>query len=95
MSTNQRVRDKLPPNSIVLDNESYDNSIIGMTFEGAAIYSYDKMIEEYMKDNGCTEEEAVDWIEYNTIRAIPYMPNPKPKIVYEGVMLLWRYYSLM
>lgn len=87
MSINQKIRDELSSTSIVLDNESYDNSIIGMTFDGAAIYSYDRMVEEYMKDNGCTEEEAVDWIEYNTMRAIPYMPNPKPKVVYEGTEL--------
>lgn len=85
MSINQKIRDRLPPTSIVLEDESYDNSIIGMTFDGAAIYSYDRMVEEYMRDNGCTEEEAVDWIEYNTIRAIPYFPEPRPKIVYEGV----------
>lgn len=60
MSINQKIRDELSSTSIVLDNESYDNSIIGMTFDGAAIYSYDRMVEEYMKDNGCTEEEAVD-----------------------------------
>lgn len=86
MSVNLDVRDKLPSGCVVLDNESYDNSIIGVTFEGGAIYSYERMVEEYMKDNDCTEEEAVEWIEYNTMRAIPYFPEPRPKIVYEGVM---------
>lgn len=85
MSVNQNVRDKLPPNSIVLDNESYDNSIIGLTFDGCVIYSYERMVEEYMKDNECNEEEAMDWIDYNTIRAIPYFPKPKPIIVSEVV----------
>jgi hypothetical protein len=85
MSLNQKVRDKLPPNSIVLDNESYDNSIIGLTFDGGVIYSYERMVEEYMKDNECNEEEAMDWIDYNTIRAIPYFPKPKPIIVSEVV----------
>jgi hypothetical protein len=86
MSVNLEIRDKLPTNTIVLDNESYDNSIIGVTFDDRVIYSYERMVEEYMKDNNCTEEEAVDWIEYNTIRAIPYFPEPRPVIVYEGVM---------
>ena len=86
MSVNREVRDKLPPSSIVLDSESYDNSIIGVSFDGAAIYSYERMVEEYMKDNECTEEEAVDWIDYNTIRAIPYFPKPRPLIVSEVIV---------
>lgn len=87
MSVNRDIRDKLPLDTIVLDNESYDNSIIGVTFDGRVIYSYERMVEEYMKDNECTEGEAVDWIDYNTIRAIPYLPNPKPVIVSEVMVL--------
>ena len=86
MSVNYYVRGLLPPDSIMLDNESYDNSIIGVTFDDRVIYSYERMVEEYMHDNECSEEDAVDWIEYNTMRALPYLPTPRPMIVYEGVM---------
>ena len=41
------------------------------------------MVEEYMIDNECTYDEAVDWIDYNTVRALPYLPQPRPIIVYE------------
>jgi hypothetical protein len=86
MGVNLNVREQLPPNSIVFDNESYDNSIIGVTFDDRAIYSYDRMVTEYMEDNECSEEDAIDWIEYNTMRALPYFPEPRPMIVYEGVI---------
>ena len=86
MSVNKEIRSKLPPTSIVFDNQSYDNSIIGVTFDGAAIYSFERMIEEYMEDNKCTEDEAMDWFFYNTVRALPYFPEPKPIIVSEGIM---------
>lgn len=78
---NKDLRRKLPPDSIVLDDESYDNSIIGVTLDGRIIYDYDLMIEELMQDDDCSMEEAIDWIEYNTLRAIPYMGNKAPVIV--------------
>lgn len=78
---NSELRRKLPPDSIVLDDESYDNSIIGVTLDGRIIYDYDLMIEELMQDDDCSMEEAIDWIEYNTLRAIPYMGNKAPVIV--------------
>lgn len=78
---NKELRRKLPPDSIVLDDNSYDNSIIGVTLDGRIIYDYDLMVEELMQDDDCTMEEAIDWIEYNTLRAIPYMGNKAPVIV--------------
>lgn len=78
---NSELRRKLPPDSIVLDDESYGNSIIGVTLDGRIIYDYDLMIEELMQDDDCSMEEAIDWINYNTLRAIPYMGNKAPVIV--------------
>lgn len=60
------------PEIIVFDNPSYDDSIIGVSQDDRAIYSYEMMCEELMRDENFTEEEAIDWINYNTIRAIPY-----------------------
>lgn len=78
---NSELRRKLPPDSIVLDDEPYDNSIIGVTLDGRIIYDYDLMIEELMQDDDCSMEEAIDWIEYNTLRTIPYMGDKAPVIV--------------
>ena len=56
----------------LFDNESYDYSIIGLTDDNRVVYSYESMIIELMKTNNWTEEEAIEWIEYNTLRALPY-----------------------
>ncbi len=64
----------------ILDNSAYDDSIIGVTPDGRLIYSYDKMVVEYMNDNDCTMEDAVEWIEYNTVRALPYFGEGAPII---------------
>ena len=79
---------------LILDNMAYDNSIIGLTEGKRLVYSYEKMIEELMADEGWTYEEAVEWLEYNTLRAIPYMASAglTPIIVMDGVdSILERY----
>lgn len=81
MAVNIKIREQLPPDSIVLNNQSYDNAIIGVTFDGRVIYDFNLMVEELMIDDGCNYEDAVEWVEYNTIRALPYMGNKAPIVV--------------
>lgn len=65
---------------IILDDHAYDGSIIGIA-EDRLVYDYRKMVEEYMADEGCDETDAEEWIQYNTIRSIPYMHGSKPLVV--------------
>ena len=81
MAINMNIREILPEGAIILDNSSFDNSIIGVTLDDRLIYDYDKMIEELMEDDGMTFDEAMDWIDYNTIRALPYAGSMAPIIV--------------
>ena len=82
MSVNQQIREQLPSDAIVFDNHAYDNSIIGTTFDGRAIYDFDKMVKELMTDEGWEEMDAVEWINYNTIRSLPYGGDKRPLVVY-------------
>ena len=66
-------------NTKVFDNPSYDNSIVGITAKGRLVYDYQKMVEEFAKDNGVTELEAVEFIDYNTVSA--YLGENTPIIV--------------
>jgi hypothetical protein len=82
MALNQQLRAELPEDAIVFDNMSYDGSIVGVTTDGRVVYDYDKMVEELMDDEGWSYEEAIDWIDYNTIRALPYAGENGPIIMY-------------
>lgn len=82
MAINEYVRSELDDEAIVFDNPSFDNSIIGVTTDGNVVYDYDKMIEELMNDEDIPEQDAIDWIEYNTIRAIPYAGEMAPVVIY-------------
>ena len=82
MSVNLQLRDELPEDAIIFDNMSYDGSIIGVTTDDRVVYSYDKMVEELMQDEEWSYEDAVEWIDYNTIRALPYAGPNGPIIMY-------------
>lgn len=83
MAVNIEIREMLPQTAVVFENASYDNSIIGVTFDGRAIYSYEKMAEEFMADNDCSYEDAIEWIDYNTLGSSPPLPFKRPLIVCE------------
>ena len=82
MSVNLQLRAELSEDAIVFDNMSYDGSIIGVTTDDRVVYSYDKMVEELMQDEEWSYEDAVEWIDYNTIRALPYAGPNGPIIMY-------------
>lgn len=82
MAVNLELRSELPEEAIVFDNMSYDNSIVGVTTDGRVVYDYDKMIEELMQDEEWSYEDAVEWIEYNTVRSLPYGGPSAPIIMY-------------
>ena len=86
MAVNKEIRENLPEDCTVFDNHAYDNSIIGVSTDGRVVYDFDTMVQELMEDEGWTMEESIEWIEYNTIRALPYL-GPNAPIVCEGLMI--------
>ena len=46
------------------------------------MYDFEKMVEWLMETEGLSDIEAVEWIEYNTVRALPYMGEGAPIIMY-------------
>ncbi len=73
-------------NTVVLENPSYLNAIIGITDEGALCYSYEKMIECLMEEDKMEYEDAMEFVDYNTIQALPYVSSMgvRPIVVYDG-----------
>ena len=82
MAVNLQLCAELPEDAIVFDNMSYDGSIVGVTTDGRVVYNYDKMVEELMQDEEWSYEDASEWIDYNTIRALPYAGENGPIIMY-------------
>ena len=76
------IRELLDDGALVFDNPAYDNSIIGQTFDGRAIYDVEAMVEELATDDEITVEEAMDFIDYNAIRSLPYAGEKAPVVVH-------------
>lgn len=67
--------------AIIFNNPSYDKSIVGFDTQHRLVYDYHRMIQELMSDEHLTEDEAISFIDYNTLRALPYIPESVRPIV--------------
>ena len=65
-----------------LVDEGYDDALIGVSEDGRAIYDFGLMIEWLMTKYDWSETESIEWIEVNTIRALPYFGDKAPIIMY-------------
>ena len=69
--------------SIVFENPDYDDAIIGVSHDDRVIYDYELMIEYLVENDGMTEEDAADFISYDTLRSLTYIGEPlKPIVMY-------------
>lgn len=82
MTAEEKILEAGYDDILILADYSYDDALIGVTEDGRAVYDYEKMITWLMKTEGWTPEEAEDWVNYNTIRALPYMGDKAPLIMY-------------
>lgn len=83
MTAKERLLEAGYEDVIVFENFSYDDALIGVSEDNRAIYDFDLMVEWLCEKEGFSQEEAVEWIEYNTIRALPYSWGPPPIIMYK------------
>ncbi len=67
----------------LFDNPRYPNSIIGLTHDDRAIYDMEQMITDLMVEDNLSYIDALEFIEYNTLRALSYEGNDAPIVLYQ------------
>lgn len=83
MNAEQKLLDNGYEGVIFLTNYSYDTALIGVTEDNRAVYDFNKMVEWLIEnENFENQTDAIEWIEYNTIRALAYMGPDAPVIMY-------------
>jgi hypothetical protein len=89
MSRRDYIAELYGEDLVILDNPSFDSAIVGVSSDDRVIYDYDKMVDSLMHDesfkddegNYLSYEDAIDWIDFNTLRALPYIKN-SPIVMY-------------
>jgi hypothetical protein len=62
--------------AIVFENPSYETAIVGYdVHSNRIIYDYELMIDYLVENEQMNEDEAVEFIDYNTIRSLDYIEN--------------------
>ena len=81
MTAREKIENAGFEDIVIFDNPSYDDALIGVSTDDQAVYDFEKMIECLMIEDGMCYEEAAEFIEFNTIRSLPYVQGA-PIIVY-------------
>lgn len=69
--------------AIIFRNPDYDAAIVGISSDERVVYDYDEMIACLMLEDDMSIEEAMDFIDYNTLRALPYAGEGAPIVLYK------------
>lgn len=69
-------------NILMLEGDEFAESAIGLTTDHCIVYDYNIMVQSlakyYREDNDTDEDailKAIEWIDYNTLRSLPYMQS--------------------
>jgi len=76
----KELKDQLKDESIILEPQSCFNLAIVRVDNYRLVYSYSLIVDALMIYDSITESEAIEFIEYNTIRSLPYMGEYSPII---------------
>lgn len=77
----ERIMDAGYEDVLVFSDNEYDTALIGVSEDNRAVYDYDMMVEWLIENDNISEEDAIDWIDYNTLRSLSYYEGA-PIIVY-------------
>lgn len=76
------IIEKCGKDAIVLEPEFLDNAIIGTTTDGRVVYDYYLLADAFVKYDNMSYEDAIEWIEFNTLRSLPYMGEKRPEVIF-------------
>lgn len=82
MTLEEKLLDNGLEGAVYLTESFYDEAAIGYSDSGCVIYDYDMLVESLMKE-GMSSIDAMEWIDYNILRATPYYGDKAPIIMYK------------
>jgi hypothetical protein len=71
---------------IILEGDEFADGFIGLSTDNNVVYSYEKLVESLSKQDDWDETSAIEWLDYNTLRALPYITEGiAPIIIHEPI----------
>lgn len=67
--------------TVVLEGPDYISAVVGISTDGQLIYSRNIMVKHLCEQDGMTEQEANEFIDFNTVGALPNMGEKAPIIM--------------
>lgn len=87
-STNEQLKEYLKDSdcaenlshAIILEGDEFASAAVGVTLDGHVVYDYNSMVSSLASkytdvDSSTAIEQAMEWIDYNTLRSLPYMKS--------------------
>lgn len=68
--------------AVIFENPDYDSAIIGISDDNRVIYDYDKMLGHLMDVDNMEMLDAMEFIDYNTLKAYSETPELDPIVMY-------------
>lgn len=68
--------------TILFRNPDYSTAIVGISEDNKIIYDYNKMIDYLIEYENMSYEDAIDFINCDTIKLLGYINDNKPIIMY-------------
>ncbi len=78
--------------AVVLEpHEDFVSCCIGVVLDPDVrlVYAYDRIVSMFMERDGMSYEEAQEFTDFNTVRAIAYMGDRRPVLVYTERVEEW------
>lgn len=82
MTLEEKLLDNGLDDTVYLTEQFYDKAAIGYSDTGCVIYDYDLLVEALMNE-GMSDIDAIEWVDYNILRATPYYGDKAPIIMYK------------
>ena len=76
------LRDIDMGDAVLFEGPDYADAIIGTSEDGRVVYQFDKMVECLMEHDGMDMEDAVDFVEVNSIGSLSVAGEKAPIVVY-------------
>ena len=81
MTANDKLLDAGYEGVKIFSQIDYADALIGVSSDNRAVYDFDLMVAWLVEHEGFEPDEAVEWIEYNTIRSLPYAEPGAPVVM--------------